>query len=47
LVAMWLGRVWLLSHREQMQDDPVSFAVRDRTTWGIAAGIALAYLFAL
>ena len=47
LVAMWFGRIWLLSHRGQMQDDPVSFAVRDRTTWAIAAGVALAYLFAL
>ena len=47
LVAMWLGRIWLLSHRGQMQDDPVSFAVRDRTTWGIAAGVAVAYLCAL
>jgi hypothetical protein len=30
-----------------MQDDPVSFAVRDKTTWGIAAGVAVAYLLAL
>jgi 4-hydroxybenzoate polyprenyltransferase/phosphoserine phosphatase len=47
LVAVWLGRIWLLSHRGQMQDDPVSFAVRDKTTWGIAAGVAVAYLLAL
>lgn len=29
MLAIWLGRIWLLSHRGHMDDDPVSFALRD------------------
>ena len=26
----WLGRIWLLAGRGQMQEDPVKFALSDR-----------------
>jgi len=45
LMLYWISRVWLLAHRGQVEDDPLSFAVRDRTTWVVAllgAGIVLA-----
>jgi 4-hydroxybenzoate polyprenyltransferase len=29
----WLTRVWLLASRGALHDDPVTFAVGDRTTW--------------
>jgi 4-hydroxybenzoate polyprenyltransferase len=29
LLLYWLGRVWLLAHRGQMNDDPVVFAIKD------------------
>jgi len=32
-----LTRVWLLAARGVMQEDPVSFAIRDRVTWLIVA----------
>ncbi len=47
LIAVWLGRIWLLSHRGEMLDDPVSFAIRDRTSWGLGAAVGVAYLLAL
>jgi 4-hydroxybenzoate polyprenyltransferase len=47
LVAIWLGRIWLLSHRGEMLDDPVSFAVRDRASLALGAAAGLAYLLAL
>ncbi len=47
LIAVWLGRIWLLSHRGEMEDDPVSFAIRDRTSWGLGAAVGIAYLLAL
>lgn len=47
LIAIWMGRIWLLSHRGEMQDDPVSFAIRDRASWGLGAAVGLAYLLAL
>ena len=33
LIALWLGRVWLITGRGQMHDDPVVFALRDRASW--------------
>jgi 4-hydroxybenzoate polyprenyltransferase len=33
----WLTRVWLLAERGELQEDPISFAVKDRTTWLLVA----------
>jgi 4-hydroxybenzoate polyprenyltransferase len=32
LLLYWVGRMWLVAHRGQMRDDPVVFALRDRTS---------------
>jgi len=32
VLLYWLGRIWLLAGRGQMQDDPVKFAMKDRTS---------------
>ena len=42
-LAIWIGRIWLLAHRGRMNDDPVSFALRDRPS--ILLGILIAILF--
>ncbi|MEB2848299.1 UbiA family prenyltransferase [Endobacterium cereale] len=47
LLSIWLGRIWLLSHRGQMNDDPVSFAIRDRVSLGLGIVVALLFLAAL
>lgn len=47
LLAIWIGRIWLLTHRGQMSDDPVAFALRDRASLGLGAGVALAFLLAI
>ena len=41
-VTLWLMRIWLLSNRMELHDDPVVFALRDRISlvFGVAAGIA-------
>jgi 4-hydroxybenzoate polyprenyltransferase/phosphoserine phosphatase len=31
----WIGRVWFLAGRGQMHDDPIVFAIKDRTSWVI------------
>lgn len=36
LIFLWLARVWLLTSRGQMHDDPVVFAIRDRTSYAVA-----------
>jgi len=41
ILLYWLGRVWLLAGRGQMRDDPVKFALRDRTSLACGAAIAL------
>jgi len=32
LLLYWISHVWLIAHRGQMPDDPVLFAVTDRTS---------------
>lgn len=44
LVLYWISRVWLLTHRGEMNSDPVLFAVKDKTSYVvgvIAVAIAL------
>jgi 4-hydroxybenzoate polyprenyltransferase len=43
LVSLWLMRIWLLSHRLMLQDDPVVFAVKDRAS--LTVGLAAAIVF--
>lgn len=47
MLSIWLGRIWLLSHRGRMNDDPVSFAIRDRVSVGLGIVVALLFLAAL
>ncbi len=46
-VAIWLGRIWLLTHRGQMNDDPVDFALQDKTSIALGAVVALSFLVAM
>lgn len=39
ILLYWLGRIWLLAGRGQMQDDPVRFAVKDSKSVLCAIGI--------
>lgn len=46
-VAVWLVRIWMLSHRRILRDDPVVFALRDPWSWGIGAVVGAAIVAAL
>lgn len=46
ILFLWIGRVWLVSHRGQLHDDPVAFAVRDRSSLIMAGFMALAFVAA-
>ncbi|MEN6542644.1 UbiA family prenyltransferase [Parvibaculum sp.] len=35
LMLYWISRVWLLTHRGEMHDDPIVFALKDRTSRAI------------
>ncbi|WP_374355913.1 UbiA family prenyltransferase [Chitinimonas sp.] len=39
----WIARAWMLAHRGGMHDDPVLFAVRDRTSWVLLLVVMLAF----
>ncbi len=45
LLLYWIARIWLIAARGRMDDDPVLFALRDRTSWlAAAAGAVVAWL---
>ena len=47
LVLMyWVGRVWMLVARNEMDDDPINFAIKDRTSLVCISVIALMMLLA-
>jgi 4-hydroxybenzoate polyprenyltransferase/phosphoserine phosphatase len=46
-LSIWVGRVWLLAHRGEMTDDPVSFALRDWASLLLGAAVAIFFLLAL
>jgi len=37
LLVYWSGRIWLLANRGEVDDDPILFTSRDRTSWVVAA----------
>lgn len=50
IVLFWITRLWLLANRGQLDEDPVVFALKDRTSLGVGAVscvvVLLASLFA-
>jgi 4-hydroxybenzoate polyprenyltransferase len=36
LLIYWLTRVWILTMRGRIHEDPVIFALKDRVTWAVA-----------
>lgn len=43
LLLFWITRIWMLTHRGQMHDDPVVFAIRDRTSLVVGALFCLVF----
>ncbi|MGO9895631.1 MAG: UbiA family prenyltransferase [Bryobacteraceae bacterium] len=46
-MTLWLLRIWLLSHRAILDDDPVVFALRDPTSWSLGFIVAAAFVLAI
>lgn len=47
VLFLWLGRVWTLSGRDELHDDPVAFAVRDKVSLALGAVMGVAFLAAV
>lgn len=43
LLLFWITRTWMLTHRGQMHDDPVVFALKDRASLAVGALFALIF----
>ncbi|WP_099092055.1 UbiA family prenyltransferase [Paludisphaera borealis] len=39
LLLYWISRIWFLAYREQLDDDPVAFALRDRISYLIGGAM--------
>jgi 4-hydroxybenzoate polyprenyltransferase and related prenyltransferases len=44
IIGYWVMRVWMLTARGQMNEDPISFAIVDKNSW-YAGGLVLMVLF--
>jgi 4-hydroxybenzoate polyprenyltransferase/phosphoserine phosphatase len=44
---VWVMRIWARSHRGELDDDPVMFAMKDPTSWVLAVVVGLALLAAI
>jgi len=47
LLLYWIGRVWLLTHRGEMHDDPIVFAVKDRPSQIVGILMILIFMGAI
>jgi hypothetical protein len=36
IILYWLSRTWLLAHRGELKEDPVTLAIRDPVSYGVA-----------
>lgn len=43
LLLFWITRIWVLTHRGEMHDDPVVFAIKDRTSLFVGALFCLVF----
>lgn len=46
-VLYWISRMWLIAFRGNMHEDPVLFAIRDRTSYFVSAAVACSMYLAL
>jgi 4-hydroxybenzoate polyprenyltransferase len=43
LMLFWISRIWIITHRGEMHDDPVVFAIRDRSS--LVVGLLFGLVF--
>ena len=45
IIFLWIGRIWLISQRGELNDDPVVFALKDRQSLVLGVLMVAATLF--
>ncbi len=46
LMLFWTGRIWLITNRGQIHDDPVVFAVKDKISWLLLVAATIVIIMA-
>ncbi len=46
IIFLWIGRIWLISQRGQLNDDPVAFALKDRQSLVLGTIMVVAFTLA-
>jgi len=46
ILFLWLGRIWLVVGRDEVDDDPLWFALRDNVSLALGAGMVIAFMVA-
>jgi len=46
-VFLWLTRIWMLSHRMELNDDPVIFALKDKISFVLGLAVLVAIMLAI
>ncbi|MGI6681309.1 MAG: UbiA family prenyltransferase [Bdellovibrionota bacterium] len=46
LMLYWISRVWLISHRGQMEQDPIIFAMKDKASYIILVFVVIIFVVA-
>jgi hypothetical protein len=46
LMLFWVSWVWMKAHRGEMHDDPIVFAIKDKSSLVVAILIAVSFLLA-
>jgi 4-hydroxybenzoate polyprenyltransferase len=47
IILYWISRVWVVSGRGEMNEDPLVFAIRDRVSWFVCVLCALSIILAI
>ncbi|NNC98742.1 MAG: UbiA family prenyltransferase [Gammaproteobacteria bacterium] len=47
LIGYWIMRIWIITARGQMNEDPISYAIRNKNSWFVATAILLVMIAAI
>ncbi|GAB3478798.1 UbiA family prenyltransferase [Marinomonas epiphytica] len=46
ILVYWISRAWLITHRGEMHDDPIVFAIKDKPSWLVGTLFVLVFVLA-
>jgi len=46
LLMIWVGRIWLVAGRGELDEDPIAYAIRDRFSWQLMVPLLAAFVLA-